>query len=95
MRKSVHIEGFKHANPIPNASRIGNIVMSGVILGRDPVTEKPAETLEEQCAFIGSVDDTNRKATLDMQGATGRKEFLIQQFDQKIASANGFTISTI
>lgn len=51
MRKSVHIEGFKHTNPIPNASRIGNIVMSGVILGRDPVTEQPAATLEEQCAL--------------------------------------------
>ena len=52
MRKSVHIEGFKHTNPIPNASRIGNIVMSGVILGRDPITEKPAPTLEEQCALV-------------------------------------------
>ncbi len=52
MRKSIHIEGFKHANPIPNASRIGNIVMSGVLLGRDPVTEKPAKTLEEQCALV-------------------------------------------
>jgi 2-iminobutanoate/2-iminopropanoate deaminase len=52
MRKSVHIEGFKHANPIPNATRIGNIVMSGVILGRDPETEKPAPTLEAQCALV-------------------------------------------
>ena len=52
MRKSVHIEGFKHANPIPNASRIGNIVMSGVILGRDPDTLEPAPTLEAQCALV-------------------------------------------
>ena len=52
MRKSVHIEGFKHANPIPNASRIGNIVMSGVILGRDTVTGNPAATLEEQCTLM-------------------------------------------
>ena len=52
MRKSIHIAGFKHANPIPNASRIGNIVMSGVLLGRDPATGKPAGTLEEQCALV-------------------------------------------
>ncbi len=52
MRKSIHIEGFKHANPIPNASRIGNMVMSGVLLGRDPATGQPAESLEEQCALV-------------------------------------------
>lgn len=51
-RKSIHIAGFKHANPIPNASRIGNLVMSGAILGRDPETGKPAATLEAQCALV-------------------------------------------
>ena len=51
-RRSVHIEGFRHANPIPNASRIGNIVMSGVLLGRDPVSGKPAATLQEQAALV-------------------------------------------
>ena len=49
-RKSIHIAGFKHANPIPNASRIGNLVMSGVILGRDGDTGKMPESLEAQCA---------------------------------------------
>lgn len=51
-RQSVHIEGFKHTNPIPNASRIGNLVMSGAILGRDPETGKPAATLDAQCALV-------------------------------------------
>ena len=51
-RRSIHIAGFKHANPIPNASRIGGLVMSGVILGRDPETGRPAATLEEQCALV-------------------------------------------
>ena len=27
-RKSINYPGFKHENPIPNASRIGNILMS-------------------------------------------------------------------
>jgi 2-iminobutanoate/2-iminopropanoate deaminase len=48
-RKSIHISGFKHANPIPNASRIGNLVMSGVILGRDSAGSMPP-TIEAQCA---------------------------------------------
>src|SRR5215475_13298523 len=37
-RKSINYPGFAHQNPIPNASRIGNIVMSSVIGGRDPQT---------------------------------------------------------
>ena len=32
-RRSVHIGEFKHVNPIPNASRIGNIIVSGLIRG--------------------------------------------------------------
>lgn len=51
-RQSVHIDGFVHSNPIPNASRIGNIVASGVILGRDSETDTVPETLEAQCALV-------------------------------------------
>jgi enamine deaminase RidA (YjgF/YER057c/UK114 family) len=48
-RKSIHIGEFKHVNPIPNASRIGNLLMSGVILGRDANGAMP-QRLEDQCA---------------------------------------------
>ncbi len=51
-RKSVYIKELKHANPIPAASRIGNIVMSGIINGVDPATGKVAPTLEAQCAHM-------------------------------------------
>ncbi len=51
-RKSVYIKEFKHANPIPACSRIGNIVMSGIINGVDPATGKVAPTLDEQCAHM-------------------------------------------
>ena len=37
-RKSINWPGFKHENPIPNASRIGNILMSSIMSGRDPDT---------------------------------------------------------
>lgn len=51
-RKSIHIAGFSHKNPIPNACRLGNVLMSGVITGMDPATGKVAPTLEEQCRFM-------------------------------------------
>jgi len=37
-RTSIFIDEFKHKNPIPNASRIGNILVSGLIHGVDPAT---------------------------------------------------------
>jgi enamine deaminase RidA (YjgF/YER057c/UK114 family) len=51
-RQSIHIEGFVHKNPIPNASRIGNLLMSSIINGVDPATGKVASTLEQQCRFM-------------------------------------------
>jgi enamine deaminase RidA (YjgF/YER057c/UK114 family) len=51
-RKSINIEGFSHKNPIPAACRLGNMLMTGVILGTDPATGKVAATLEQQCAFM-------------------------------------------
>ena len=51
-RKSIYIKGFQHVNPIPNACRIGNLLVSGVINGVDPATGKVPPTLQEQCAFL-------------------------------------------
>ena len=43
-RQSVNFPGFAHQNPIPNASRIGNLMMSSVISGVDPGTRNlPAD----------------------------------------------------
>jgi 2-iminobutanoate/2-iminopropanoate deaminase len=52
VRKSIEIGDFKHSNPIPAASRIRNMVMSGVITGKDAHTGKVPETLEGQCAAM-------------------------------------------
>lgn len=51
-RRSVSIPDFVHRNPIPNAARVGNLVMSGVINGVDPATGRVAPTLEAQCGFM-------------------------------------------
>jgi len=48
VRVSVNF-GRKHANPIPNASRIGNLVMSSVILGTDPESGEMPANLAAQC----------------------------------------------
>ena len=76
-RKSINYPGFKHENPIPNASRIGNILMSSIISGRDPQTSQMPPDLDGQVTNIfkqiklcveaagGTVDDiikTGRKA---------------------------------
>lgn len=51
-RKSVYVPQFRHKNPIPAASRIGNVLVSSVINGVDPATGKIAATLEAQCAHM-------------------------------------------
>jgi 2-iminobutanoate/2-iminopropanoate deaminase len=51
-RKSVNFPGFSHQNPIPNASRVGNIVMSSVIGGSNPGTRDLPPTLEAQVANV-------------------------------------------
>lgn len=53
-RRSINIDEFSHASPIPTASRIGNMIASGFIRGTDPKTGKLAATLEEQCALMFS-----------------------------------------
>lgn len=48
-RKSINIPGFKHVNPIPNASMIGNLLMSGLVIGVDSETHKLPPDLNQQC----------------------------------------------
>lgn len=82
-RKSIHIDGFAHKNPIPNASMIGNLLVSGVIMGRDTRSDTIPDTIEEQCAILfrhvrdiveaagGSTDDII-KMTVWLKDATDR-----------------------
>jgi enamine deaminase RidA (YjgF/YER057c/UK114 family) len=51
-RQSVNGKHPRHENPIPNASRIGNIVMSSVIGGTNPGTRDLPEALEQQVANV-------------------------------------------
>ena len=68
-RLSVNGGRPRHENPIPNASRIGRLVMSSVITGANPGTRELPESFEDQVANVfmhirhdveaagGSVDD--------------------------------------
>lgn len=50
--KSVYLEGFSHANPVPVASRMGPFLFSGVLTGRDPVTREMPHGLDQQCTNV-------------------------------------------
>ncbi len=51
-RQSINGGKPRHENPIPNASRIGNLVMSSVIGGTNPGTRELPESFEAQVANV-------------------------------------------
>jgi enamine deaminase RidA (YjgF/YER057c/UK114 family) len=51
-RQSIDGSRARHENPIPNACRIDNIVMSSVIGGSNPGTRELPPTLEQQIANV-------------------------------------------
>ncbi len=65
-RRSIHLGEIAHQSPIPNASRIGNIIVSGLIRGFDPATSKLATTLEAQCKYMF----LHMRRTVEAGGAT-------------------------
>lgn len=83
-RKSVEFPGFSHQNPIPGASRIGNLMMSSIISGVDPGTRNLPAELPKQVANIfahirscveaagGTVDDIIKINFWMKDPATGR-----------------------
>ncbi len=82
-RDSFYSKGFAHKNPIPNACQIGNIIVTGVIIGKDPSTGILPESLDEQCACMfrqirvimeeaGSSTDDIIKITVWMKDSSDR-----------------------
>jgi len=48
-RKSIVVDGFNHGpQPIPAASRVGNLLMTGGVHGLDPTTGKIPDDVVEQ-----------------------------------------------
>src|ERR1051326_679273 len=67
MRRSIYIDEFAHKSPIPNASRIGDIIVSGLIRGVDPDTQAFPPTVEKQCEFMFA----NLRRTVEAGGGKG------------------------
>lgn len=65
-RRSVDVPGLEHANPIPNASVVGNLLVTGGVSGTDPasgqVPDDPAAEVAQAFA--------NLRAILDAAGTT-------------------------
>ena len=51
-RKVIEIPGLAHQAPIPNGARIGNIVFSSAISGRDPETDELPREPERQAEAL-------------------------------------------
>jgi len=52
-RRSIEIEGFKHGDqPIPAASRVGNMVSTGGVFGLDRATGTLPDDVEEQTRLM-------------------------------------------
>ena len=47
-RRSIEISSFKHANPIPVATRLGPLLISSVIAPRDPGAETMPNEIDAQ-----------------------------------------------
>jgi 2-iminobutanoate/2-iminopropanoate deaminase len=51
-REALWLPTFAHANPVPAASRVGPLLASGALTGRDPVTGEMPADLEAQIANV-------------------------------------------
>jgi 2-iminobutanoate/2-iminopropanoate deaminase len=51
-RRAFDVESMTHSNPIPAVSRVGPLVMSSVIVGRDPGSSNVPEAIEGQLANL-------------------------------------------
>jgi enamine deaminase RidA (YjgF/YER057c/UK114 family) len=82
-RRSIDIPNFSHSVPIPAASVIDRLLVTGGVSGSDPETGKVPDGLEDQCRFMfanvrrilavagGSPDDII-KMTVFMKDRAGR-----------------------
>ena len=76
-RESIHIPPVGHGqNPIPFASKVGNMLFTGGIMGADPETGRTPEDVDQQVAncFI------NLKNTLAKAGGTMEDVGLVTVF---------------
>ena len=65
--RSIEVEGVTHGNtPIPMGARVGNMIFSSGIMGKDPATNKLPEDGPAQAKFMFQ----NMRSLLENGGAT-------------------------
>jgi enamine deaminase RidA (YjgF/YER057c/UK114 family) len=65
-RESINVPPSIHTNPIPSAARVGNMLFTSVIGGRDPDTGQVPDSPEQQAVNVFK----NLRAILAKGGAT-------------------------
>jgi 2-iminobutanoate/2-iminopropanoate deaminase len=66
MPQSIDVPGLTHKVPIPVGSRVGNVLCSSALSGKDPATGKLADTPAGQVQFVFD----NLRRFLEAGGAT-------------------------
>jgi enamine deaminase RidA (YjgF/YER057c/UK114 family) len=51
-RRSIDVDSFHHSNPIPAASRVGPLIASSIIVGRDPGADTIPDDADQQLANL-------------------------------------------
>jgi len=64
-RVSIELPGVEHTHPIPAACRVGSVLMTSGVSGKDPRTGKFSENIEGQCAQMFA----NVRQILELAGA--------------------------
>lgn len=70
--ESIHVPGMGHHAPIPAGAKVGNIVMSSPISGRELDTDRLPEDPDEQAAVLF------RNIHAFMEAAGGRPENIVR-----------------
>jgi 2-iminobutanoate/2-iminopropanoate deaminase len=65
-RVSLHVEGVEHVAPIPMGARVGNMVFSSGIMGRDPATGEVPDGAAAQARLAFA----NMKTLIENAGGT-------------------------
>jgi enamine deaminase RidA (YjgF/YER057c/UK114 family) len=87
-RRSIHIESFQHSNPIPAACRIGPMIASSVIIGRNPGATVVPDDVESQIANLFShMDEMLRAAGAGWEHVI-KIDFSVPSLDDR-AAING------
>jgi enamine deaminase RidA (YjgF/YER057c/UK114 family) len=84
-RRSIEIESFTHSNPIPSATRVGPLVMSSIIVARDPGgTDVPADIGSQLANLFHHVGAMLRAADAEWRHVV-KMSFYLPSLDDRAA----------